>query len=517
MRNLQNLRDFLIEGAWVERFEEEVRPLGTRLTPRVKSLDLEDGEGEICFSGVVSGEQVNGAFWPEGATFGFETTCLCQTGAFCEHGFAVVGKLAREKNLDRLFGRSAAGALAIELKGKTALFKKTISDAPEPIFSLSVKKGEVDRSSKLLLQSLGEKKPENWIYAEATVTYGKDSRPLAAAGEGGKTPAELRAIRELRETGLSSLHSNPAWRFLLNMKSRTAKMDAEKDKWFPDPSRIPIDAFWHQFRGELAPELESLGWRINFEEAVGHNVHDAAPENWQTSLDPSVTEEPDVEEPYSGDFSDGGWFSLSVGFDVEGKRYDLMPILAGLLKQDFLEETLDRPNHGFIYAPLSNGDALKLPSGRVRRILHHLSALVDPKFFGKARVHALDAAALSELENLGIDAPVGIKKLRKRLESFSSLQALETPPGIRATLRDYQKSGFQWMQFLARHGLHGILADDMGLGKTMQTLAHLLAEKIRRNLRKTFLSSSSYVRSAKLACGGNQIRPKPQSVSAQWI
>ena len=33
------------------------------------------------------------------------------------------------------------------------------------------------------------------------------------------------------------------------------------------------------------------------------------------------------------------------------------------------------------------------------------------------------------------------------------------------------------MQFLARHGLHGILADDMGLGKTLQTLTHVLAEK----------------------------------------
>src|SRR5690606_5971288 len=43
--------------------------------------------------------------------------------------------------------------------------------------------------------------------------------------------------------------------------------------------------------------------------------------------------------------------------------------------------------------------------------------------------------------------------------------------------RDYQLDGFHWMQFLARHGLHGILADDMGLGKTLQTLTHILAEK----------------------------------------
>ena len=35
-------------------------------------------------------------------------------------------------------------------------------------------------------------------------------------------------------------------------------------------------------------------------------------------------------------------------------------------------------------------------------------------------------------------------------------------------LRDYQQHGLNWMIFLARNGLHGILADDMGLGKTLQ-------------------------------------------------
>jgi SNF2 family DNA or RNA helicase len=102
---------------------------------------------------------------------------------------------------------------------------------------------------------------------------------------------------------------------------------------------------------------------------------------------------------------------------------------------------------------------------------------VDPKFFGKARVHALDAAALAGLEGLGIEAPKGLARLKERLEHFSKVDEVETPEEIKATLRDYQKSGFQWMQFLASHGLHGILADDMGLGKTLQTLAHLMAEK----------------------------------------
>lgn len=465
------LEEFLDEGAWVERFDEELRALGGRLVSKVKDLRME-GEVEISVAGNVMGVEVEAFFWEEGGGIGFETSCHCGAGSFCEHGFAVLGKMAKEKRLARLFGRTPAEAVAIELAKKSA-DENSAGIAPEAVFELAVRKGEVDRATKLLLQSLGEKEPSEWIFGEAFVNYGGLRKPLADAGEGGKTPAELRAIRQLRDTGLSSMMSNPAWRFLLSMKSRSVSAEEGQDKWFPDPGRVPVDAFWHQFRGEKVAELEGLGWRISFGEGVGHRVHDADPDQWRTQLSQGGDE-----EGYEGDFSEGGWFSLSVGFDVEGVRHDLMPILAGLLKDDFLEETLDRPDVGYVYAPLKNGDALKLPIGRVRRILRHLSALVDPKFFGKARVHALDAAALAGLEGLGIDTPKGLEKLKKRLENFSKVEELDEPPELRATLRDYQKDGFRWMQFLARHGLHGILADDMGLGKTLQTLAHLMAEKV---------------------------------------
>ncbi|MFD2255827.1 DEAD/DEAH box helicase [Luteolibacter algae] len=465
------LEEFLAEGAWVERFDDEVRGLGTRLVSKVKNLRL-DGDEEIEASARVLEAETEAFFWPEGGGFGLESSCTCDAGAFCEHGFALVGRMAKERKLGKFFGRSAGEAVSLALQDRVPVVSDK-ENAPEPEFELVVKKGEVDRATKLLLKSLGEKELDQWIYAEAFVNYGKLRSPLAGAGEGGKTPAEMRAIRELRDTGLSSMKSNPAWRFMLSMKSRSVNVEEGNDKWFPDPGRVTVDAFWHQFRGEMVDVLESSGWKISFEKGVGHEVHDADPGRWETRLLSADGER----DAYEGNFSDGGWFSLSVGFDVDGERYDLMPILAGLLKQDFLEETLDRPNSGYVYAPLPNGDALKLPIGRVRRLLHHLSALVDPKFFGKVQIHALDAAALDGLEGLGIETPKGLEVLKKRLENFSKIEEIETPLEIKATLRDYQLAGFQWMQFLARHGLHGILADDMGLGKTLQTITHLMAEK----------------------------------------
>lgn len=53
----------------------------------------------------------------------------------------------------------------------------------------------------------------------------------------------------------------------------------------------------------------------------------------------------------------------------------------------------------------------------------------------------------------------------------------EIPLTLQNVLRDYQKTGFQWLKTLASYGLGGILADDMGLGKTLQVLAFILSEK----------------------------------------
>ena len=108
------LEDFLAEGAWVERFDEELRALGARLVPKVNGLRL-DGEAEISAKADVLGEEVEAAFWDAGGGIVFETSCTCGAGAFCEHGFAVLGKMAKEKRLARLFGRTPAEAVSIEI------------------------------------------------------------------------------------------------------------------------------------------------------------------------------------------------------------------------------------------------------------------------------------------------------------------------------------------------------------------------------------------------------------------
>ena len=58
-------------------------------------------------------------------------------------------------------------------------------------------------------------------------------------------------------------------------------------------------------------------------------------------------------------------------------------------------------------------------------------------------------------------------------------KALPQPEQFTGELRPYQLRGLQWMAFLDRVGLGGVLADDMGLGKTIQLIALLLHERER--------------------------------------
>ncbi|GIN22477.1 DEAD/DEAH box helicase [Siminovitchia fordii] len=56
-------------------------------------------------------------------------------------------------------------------------------------------------------------------------------------------------------------------------------------------------------------------------------------------------------------------------------------------------------------------------------------------------------------------------------------QILPLPEGLKASMREYQKTGYQWFRSLSKYHLGGILADDMGLGKTLQSIAYLLSEQ----------------------------------------
>jgi TATA-binding protein-associated factor len=68
------------------------------------------------------------------------------------------------------------------------------------------------------------------------------------------------------------------------------------------------------------------------------------------------------------------------------------------------------------------------------------------------------------------------RKFVAQMLDAKKVEPFEIPVGIKATLRSYQQDGVNWLAFLNRYNLHGILCDDMGLGKTLQTLCMVASD-----------------------------------------
>jgi SNF2 family DNA or RNA helicase len=64
------------------------------------------------------------------------------------------------------------------------------------------------------------------------------------------------------------------------------------------------------------------------------------------------------------------------------------------------------------------------------------------------------------------------KKFLEKLQDFTKIEHTQVPSNIKSSieLRPYQQHGLNWLAFMQKYSLNGILADDMGLGKTLQTL-----------------------------------------------
>ena len=73
-----------------------------------------------------------------------------------------------------------------------------------------------------------------------------------------------------------------------------------------------------------------------------------------------------------------------------------------------------------------------------------------------------------------------LAEMMAKLHDKSRLEPIENPPQLQGTLREYQKRGVSWLQYLENLGLNGCLADDMGLGKSIQVIAQLVKEKESR-------------------------------------
>ncbi len=225
---------------------------------------------------------------------------------------------------------------------------------------------------------------------------------------------------------------------------------------------------WLEFMDTPAfRELIANGWLIESDPKLGLTIHDIL------DFFPAIESDPD----HGID-----WFRFDVSAEFNGKRVSLIPQIAQAIAEDWharysdpdtIPETIllpcDQPADGHV----------RFPARRFLDLVDQVRHLFDgsPQGSGALRLDRLSAAGIAH--SLTIDTSETTRSLAALGRNLRDIQGLPTvaiPATIRAELRPYQHEGFRWLQFLAQHGLHGILADDMGLGKTLQTLTHLTAE-----------------------------------------
>lgn len=125
-----------------------------------------------------------------------------------------------------------------------------------------------------------------------------------------------------------------------------------------------------------------------------------------------------------------------------------------------------------------NEDEFIVLSDSLKKQLNILDSFTNRER-GKIRISPFSAALMgTDVLSGDIEFKLDNKiiEMRKRIYD-SSEYSPEVPAELNATLRPYQKDGFQWIARLNSWGAGALLADDMGLGKTIQTIAFLLLKK----------------------------------------
>ncbi|WP_262151880.1 DEAD/DEAH box helicase [Chryseobacterium foetidum] len=88
----------------------------------------------------------------------------------------------------------------------------------------------------------------------------------------------------------------------------------------------------------------------------------------------------------------------------------------------------------------------------------------------------LDIKNLFEMDVLSKEVAAEVDFYDRALSENKNIPETEVPSALNATLRDYQKQGLDWLNYLDVFSFGACLADDMGLGKTVQIIAFILSQ-----------------------------------------
>lgn len=159
------------------------------------------------------------------------------------------------------------------------------------------------------------------------------------------------------------------------------------------------------------------------------------------------------------------WFELHAEVDYGGGVSASLPKLLAALRR------------GDTMVQLGDGSFGLLPEDWLAKFapLAGLGSNEDDHLrFRRNQAGLLDALLAAQPE---VRVDEVFERARDRMRDFRGVTIAPQPEGFEGKLRDYQREGLGWMEFLREFGFGGCLADDMGVGKTAQVLGVLEARR----------------------------------------
>ena len=149
------------------------------------------------------------------------------------------------------------------------------------------------------------------------------------------------------------------------------------------------------------------------------------------------------------------YFEGEVEVEIEGEKFSIQQLLNNYKKDE--------------YIILSDGTNALIN----REYIEKLQRVFKEEDGNKIKVSFFDMPIVQDM----IDEKAFENDFMGNKDFFEGINKLPKEnieyPKLNATLRDYQKYGYKWLEYLTDNNLGACLADDMGLGKTLQAIALL--------------------------------------------
>jgi SNF2 family DNA or RNA helicase len=200
---------------------------------------------------------------------------------------------------------------------------------------------------------------------------------------------------------------------------------------------------------------------------------------------------PKAEKIYTIEYKNGEKLRLTDGnvkFEVETnltKRIDLLEFKVKFRIEDeyfdldFLKDLMQKNKK---YVQLKDGSTVNIENIReINKWIEFLGKFQfkrsENKFVAKSQAALELDEFLRDFKEKYVYSNEEYKNIIQELKERKPIEKIELPKEIDSKLRDYQKEGIYWMNFLKKYNFGGILADEMGLGKTVQALTVLYMNK----------------------------------------